>query len=386
MGIPRTANFAKSFGREATRDSPGPFSRENKMNKFKIICSLILLLASSLSQANDLSSVKACVTEGFNKLSNRNGIVVAIVDANNIKSFTIGAAKINQLYEIGSITKTFTANLLAQSVTDGSISLSDAIPAEYQKSGTPITFQNLTTHTSGIIGGMFPTFQSTNPLTPFDGLTTPVFKEHYAKTPLAAEPGSTWAYSNIGVSLMGLILAERAGQKYEDLVRLKVLNILGMNETYFEVPDGELNRLAEGHLIDLDGTMETMPHWDLFKTAIDPAGGLRSTISDMAKYAQANLVPESTALAEPIRRSQVPLYFVKNSDFWLAMNWIVEPDRGLIWHNGETYGFNAILAISKARNQAIVAMTDTTVLVKGADGKATFDDSLQSVAFDCLKK
>ena len=213
----------------------------------------------------------------------------------------------------------------------------------------------------------------------------------YARTPLDTPPGEAWAYSNIGVSLLGLILAENAGSSYEQLVNEKILNLLGLNDTFFQVPETELHRFPEGYLIDADGQIRNMPHWDLFKTAIDPAGGLRSSIGDMAKYAQANVNPDSSALAEPIKLAQQKLYSIPDGKLGnmvnmdIGMNWILQPDDGIIWHNGLTYGFNTILAISTKTHQAVVAMTDTTMQIKDVNGKISFDTSLQDVAFACLK-
>lgn len=345
----------------------------------------VILMNSALAQAGDLSALKECVTEGYKNLPNRHAIVVAVVDADAYQTMTFGTANLNQIFEIGSITKTFTAELLAQAIEEGTLKLSDSIPSEYQKAGFTITYQNLTTHTSGLMEGIFPAFKITNSLSPFEGLTIPMFKSLYAQTPLAAPPNSTWQYSNIGVSLLGLVLTEKLGPSYEALVTNRILKKLGMNETYFEVPASELNRFPIGYAVDSTGKSQSMPHWDLFKTAINPAGGLRSTISDMVKYTQANLTPASTSLAASIKLSQQPLYFIKDHNMWMGMNWILQPNQGLIWHNGETYGFNSILAISTTRQQAIVAMTDTTVQIKNAQGEDVYDTGLQDVAFKCLK-
>jgi serine-type D-Ala-D-Ala carboxypeptidase/endopeptidase len=318
-------------------------------------------------------------------MTNRHGIVAAVVDADGWQIMTFGAAQPNQLFEIGSVTKTFTANLLAQSIYSGSIKLTDAIPTGYQKPGSTITYEQLTTHTSGITEEIFPTFRIKNPLSPFDGLTIPCFKRHYATTPLVTPPGTAWAYSNMGMSLLGLILAENAGFSYEQLVNEKILKVLGLSDTFFQVPYTELHRFPEGYLIDADGKIRNIPHWDLFKTAIDPAGGLRASIDDMAKYAQVNLNPDGSALAVPIKLSQQKLYSIPDHNMDIGMNWILQPNDGLIWHNGLTYGFNTILAISTKTNQAVVAMTDTTVQVTDASGDVSFDMSLQDVAFACLK-
>ena len=355
------------------------------MKQIRVFFSVTFIAISGSAGADSLSSIKTCITQGYKGMTNRHGIAAAVVDAYGWQIMTFGSAQPDQLFEIGSVTKTFTANLLAQSVASGAININDAIPDAYQKQGSTITYQHLTTHTSGIIEGIFPSFRIKNPLSPFDGLTTRRFKKLYARTPLATTPSMAWSYSNIGISLLGLILAENADSTYENLVKDKILKVLNLNDSFFQIPKSDRHRFAEGRLIDLDGRIHNMPHWDLYKTAINPAGGLRSSITDMAKYAQANLNPESSSLAGPIRLAQQKLYSIPERNADMGMNWILQPNDGLIWHNGLTYGFNTILAISTKRNQAVVAITDTNIQIKDAEGKLSFDSSLQNVAFECLK-
>lgn len=248
-----------------------------------------------------------------------------------------------------------------------------------------MTYQHLTTHTSGIIAGLFPDFKVTNELFPFEGLTSLIFKNLYTRTPLASPSGTTWAYSNIGSSLLGLILSEKSNRPFAKMVSEQILKPLKMHETYFQVPASKMNRFPTGYMIELGGAKKRIPHWNLYSTAINPAGGIRSTIKDMILYARAHLLPGSSPLKSSVALTRKPLYPIKNPNLWIGMNWIIQPDTGLIWHNGQTYGFNSILVISTKKQQAVVAMTDTTVIKKTANGVATFEPSLQDVAFDCMK-
>jgi CubicO group peptidase (beta-lactamase class C family) len=157
-----------------------------------------------------------------------------------------------------------------------------------------------------------------------------------------------------------------------------------MNESYFKVPEHSIERFPRG-FIAIDKKLQETPHWDLYKTAINPAGGIRSTIGDMVKYARANLNPVSTVLEKSILKSHEPLFLLDTKKVWIGMNWIVEPNEKLVWHNGQTYGFNSILAVSKKTGIAVVAMTNTSVLNSSGDGSQSFDTGLQDVVFSCLK-
>jgi CubicO group peptidase (beta-lactamase class C family) len=334
--------------------------------------------------ATRLDTVSDCLNQKYNALTKFNGIAVAVVSAEETRIITFGKAKKNQIFEIGSVTKTFTGNLLAQSLVAGKVKLSDAVPSEYQITESPITYQHLTTHTSGIIGGNFPGYISTNPESPYDGITIPVFKNLYGQTPVGTKPDEAWAYSNIGSALLGLILGENEQVSYDNLIIQKIFKPLGMKDSYFEVPESEIYRFPLGNIAD-ENEMRPFSHWDLYKTAINPAGGIRSTISDMALYARANLIPASTPLDSAITLAQQPLYFIKDFKSWIGMNWIIEPVKDLIWHNGSTIGFKSILAISKKQGIAVVALTDTGLYTKNPDGEAMEDPSLQNSVFECLK-
>lgn len=352
-----------------------------------ILLPAALSFLANLANAKDLSSFRICVERRYKAMTDRIGIVAAVLDDVDSQVMTFGAGSKDQPFELGSITKILTANLLAQFVLEGKLKLSDPIPAAYQKSGATITYRHLTTHTSGITPGNFPDHKSANPLFPFEGITIPVFKELYAKTPLLFTPGESWAYSNAGVSLLGLILAERAGTSYEDLVWKRIFAPVGMTESYFHlshISHSEVGLLAEGHLIFNKGPAIPAPYWDLSENAFAPAGGLRSTIGDMIKFARANLMPETTTIGKSVTLAQEPLYSV-NDGLTMGMNWMIDPKSDVLWHHGATGGFNSIIALSKKAKRGVVALTSTAAYISDVNGKPDIDLSFGNVALDCLK-
>jgi len=128
------------------------------MKQLRVFVSVTFIAISGSAGADSLSSIKTCITQGYNGMTNRHGIAAAVVDAYGWQIMTFGSAKPDQLFEIGSVTKTFTANLLAQSVASGAININDAIPDAYQKQGSTITYQHLTTHLES--RDFFPDFSS----------------------------------------------------------------------------------------------------------------------------------------------------------------------------------------------------------------------------------
>jgi D-alanyl-D-alanine-carboxypeptidase/D-alanyl-D-alanine-endopeptidase len=159
------------------------------------------------------------------------------------------------IFEIGSITKVFTATVLAEMALEGLVSLDDPVPrylpagVELPVRGCPITLANLATHTSGLPGlpkGMLRLAlrERHNPYANFgvDDLHAAVTNAR-----LRRPPGKRVKYSNFGFGLLGQVLALRTGQTYEELVSERILRPLGMTDTMISVPGGKAHRFAQGH-------------------------------------------------------------------------------------------------------------------------------------------
>ena len=143
------------------------------------------------------------------------------------------------LFDIGSITKTFTTLLLADMVKQGIVNLNDPIekylPANVkvpQYKGVKITLENLASHTSGL-----PEWPSNIWLNNNVGVFNPNYNESMlyqglSNTTLTREPGSQFQYSSFGIALLAHILSLKAGNvPYEQLVKDRILDVLGMNDT-----------------------------------------------------------------------------------------------------------------------------------------------------------
>ena len=196
------------------------------------------------------------------------------------------------IFEIGSITKVFTATLLADMARERLVALDDPVQKHLLDGvvvpvrGRPITLADLASHTSGLSrlpkGFLLPAMlrERRNPYASFtvDELHTAI----QATKPRRA-PGRKVRYSNYGVGLLGHALALRAGTSYEELVAERITGPLGMADTGVEVPEAKLPRFAEGH----NRRGRAVPHWDL--PSLAGAGALRSTIVDLLRFLDAQL-------------------------------------------------------------------------------------------------
>lgn len=166
----------------------------------------------------------------------------------------------NTVFEIGSITKVFTALLLADMVERDEVALDDEIarylPADVRvpaRNGKAITFVDLATHTSGL--PRLPTnLQALDLIDPYAAYGPAQLHEFLSGYELPRDPGEKWEYSNVGAGLLGYVLARRAGMSYEALLRARILAPLGMHDTTITLSPEQRARMATGHDLAMSPT------------------------------------------------------------------------------------------------------------------------------------
>ena len=191
-------------------------------------------------------------------------IVVGLIDLNGTKVYSFGniskanniPVNENTLFDIGSVTKTFTTLLLADMVKQGIVNLNDPIekylPANVkvpQYNGVKITLEDLASHTSGL-----PEWPSNIWLNNNIGVFNPNYNESMlyqglSNIILTREPGSQFQYSSFGIGLLAHMLSVKTGVPYEQLVKHRILDVLGMNDTKITLSSNDIkDRFSIGHL------------------------------------------------------------------------------------------------------------------------------------------
>ncbi|MFI7359030.1 serine hydrolase domain-containing protein [Streptomyces avidinii] len=316
----------------------------------------------------------------------RVGAVVAVVAGDAVEIRGAGSTGADHgrtvpgpdtLFEIGSVTKTFTALTLARLASAGAVGLDeplrDLLPAGTHvpsRDGRQITLQHLATHTSGLPRlprGMLLRFLL-RPSTPdpYAGCTADVLLSGLARTRLGAAPGKRFRYSNLGAGLLGVALARRAGTDYETLVTREICAPLGMTDTVVTVDDprsersDRSDRSARGH--NRRGRPATP--WNLADLA--GAGALRSTATDLVTFVRAQLDagPVPAELAEAIRLSRSVEHrtspFARVHLGWMAHRLHARQGGHLqIWHNGGTGGFSSFVGFDPEKQVAVIALGNT---------------------------
>jgi serine-type D-Ala-D-Ala carboxypeptidase/endopeptidase len=269
----------------------------------------------------------------------------------------------NTLFEIGSITKVFTALILADMVNKGEVSLDDPA-AKYlpkghhmpERGGRQITLRDLSTYHSGLprmADDMGPVDSLDGPFWDYGEAKLLAFLDRYQ---LTRDIGSQWEYSNLGVGLLGYLLARAAHTDYETLLHKRITGPLGMKDTVITLKGRDAARLAP----PFDRYMRPAHPWDI--GILTGAGGIRSSAADMLIFAKAVLDPKSpiasavkTTLSVRVPGEAPPA--VEQTLGWEVMH--LPPDRELLVHGGQTGGFQTNLLLEPAKGRAVVALTNS---------------------------
>ena len=280
------------------------------------------------------------------------------------------------IFEIGSITKTFTGTLLACAVTDEKLSLNDpvnkyfpdSIPSlEYQ--GTPVTLVTLSNHTSGL-PRMPSNLRSSDEAIAFTNYDNSDLYSFYKSFKLSRKPGEKLEYSNLAVGTLGVILERVYKTTYDSLVVKLICDPLNMSDTRLTIPAGDSLRFAQGY--SFDG--KAVSAWNL--KAFAGAGGIRSTAADMLKYAHANMGDAPSTLNKAIQLTHTITSHVHGNGIGLGWAVYKTHHRDVFAHNGETGGFQSFLIIDPGTKIAVVVLSN-----KATDD----DDAMDDIGVDIMK-
>jgi CubicO group peptidase (beta-lactamase class C family) len=311
---------------------------------------------------------------------------VEISSAGTVGRTDQGTPDATTLFEIGSVTKVFTALALAKQSLAGLVDLDEPVrqllPAGVQvpsRAGREITLRHLATHTSGLPrlpkGMLWRVLLHPNEPDPYAQCSAELIFEGLSRTKLHAPPGDRFRYSNLGGGLLGLALASRAGTTYESVIDAEVCRPLGLTDTHISLDPARAERLAQGHT----RKRKVTPLWNL--NALAGAGALRSTAADLVTFVRAQLDPGTSQLADAIELTHQQKHQINR---WAAVHlgWMglrLHPrfeSVDLIWHNGGTGGFRSWIGFIPAKQAGVVVLSNTA---RSVDGRAF--DLLQAIAF-----
>ncbi len=321
---------------------------------------LLACIATTLSAQPVIEESIRAQAEAAVKRGAFPSLVIAVVQNGRTEIAGFGDSKPDgkTIYEIGSVTKTFTALLLADAVERGVVRLDQPVGQllpgySIPKSGArAITLLDLATQSSGLPrlpANLLPK----NINDPYADYTAADLKQFLATYQLSVAPGEHYEYSNLGFGLLGHALAAKQSATYAELVRERITAPLKMNDTMIALTPEAKTRLAEGH----DASGKPAAPWNF--AALAGCGAVRSTASDLLTYVQAHMHPEG-ALAKALKSVTEPRRKSDLENGQIALGWQLESRAGkkIIWHNGMTGGYAAFAGFTADGERGVVVLSN----------------------------
>jgi serine-type D-Ala-D-Ala carboxypeptidase/endopeptidase len=253
------------------------------------------------------------------------------------------------VFQIGSVTKVFTGLLLADMVQRGEVKVDDPA-SKYLPSGVrmpergrPITLIDLSKHWSGL-PSMPTNFSLDARPNPYEAYSVEQLYQFLSSYELPREPGKQ-EYSNLGVALLGRLLARHAGMEYEALLKQRVLTPLGLSSTSIMLNADQQRRLAPGH----DRFGKPVETWNL--TAMPASGGLRSTANDLLNFLAFNLGEKDSPLQAAMLYQRTP---------GRALGWGRSTLGGeeVYGHEGGKEGYRSAVIFNPKTKTGVVVLTN----------------------------
>jgi serine-type D-Ala-D-Ala carboxypeptidase/endopeptidase len=341
-----------------------------------LFSSATVLLATSLPAGGEdfTNAIHAFLQQHLVAEQRNGGIVVGLVDEHGSRVVSCGRMDNgtsrevdgDTLFELGSITKTFTALLLQGMMDRGEMKLDDPVARFLPKSvkvpafkGKEITLRHLATHTSGL--PFFPNNlhprRVENPYVDYTAEKMFAFLSGYK---LDHAPGTRWDYSELGMQLLGYAIAAKAGTNYESLLVDRICGPLQMDSTRITLASELKERFAQGH------NRLGCPVVSLQCGALVGGGALHSTANDLLKYVSANLGLTPSRLTPLMEKTHVPQFHM-GGWYYIGLAWITQRDlltTKLVCHPGATFGHGAFIGFDKARRRGVVVLASSDRVIE----------------------
>ncbi len=333
----------------------------NKLNPLILIIFLILILINS-SYCIDFKSKINPLAQQLIKDGVAVGFTIGLYKENEIQVISYGEKTkgksikpdANTIYEIGSISKVFTGILLTSMIEKGIVELDESLQKHLSDSKyKSITFKHLAAHTSGLprMPDNFNPEDLFNPYADYTVKKMMAFLKGYALNKSTGE----YEYSNLGMGLMGYLLAKKVNMSYENLLIKYITKPLNMNDTCITLNANLQKRLAAPY----DITLNPGKNWDF--PALAGAGAIRSTCNDMLKFIKACLKKNNTSLSKAIQASYKKYHTMKDG-LAMGLGWHIARDNITLWHNGMTGGYAGWLAVVPGRDIGVIILANTATM------------------------
>jgi CubicO group peptidase (beta-lactamase class C family) len=386
--------------RVALRRGVGGFA----MKRYATTICLLLLTSTVMAQNSEMPvQVNELAAKYFGKGKPIVGGVIGIVAGDKIYTKGYGRVSLNNetvpdidtVYEIASLSKTFTGVLLGEMAARGELSLDDTLDRFVPEGnkvpryeGKTVTLRQLATHSSGLprLPTDFWEVAAPEPDNPYKFYTSEKIERFLDTYQLTVAPDSRYEYSNLGGSVLGYAMGKKTGKTYEQLVQERICRPLGMANTAVELTDTMREKLATPY----DEKKQPVKNWDL--PGFAAGGGLRSSMRDMLQFAQAaagvfDAFPELAAhpdhpLIVGMKTASTLHYEEAATNRRMGLGWHFN-GNGDLTHNGQTGGYHSFIIVNPGTHRAIVLLTNTAAGDPDRLGETLSATLLWHFAFHC---
>jgi CubicO group peptidase (beta-lactamase class C family) len=314
--------------------------------------------------------IRALLAERVDRKRQSRGMVVAVTDQGRRRIVVRGEADgerpraldSDTVFGLASLSKPFTALLLADAVARGELALDDAASDHLppgavlpERNGRKITLIDLATHTTGLPHELPAADQAQAAM-----LGAPearaILHRHLAQVTLPTEIGAAWSYSNLDYAVLGHVLERRTGLSYEALLRRRVTRPLGMDSTTTALTPALRARRAGPH----DAALQPAPEW---RKPWAPAM-IQSTANDLLRFLEACLGQRETALTPAFQAMMAVRRPAPALGAEQALGWYVYPfgGRPMAGHTGAGGGFAASALFDPAAGAGVVVLSNTELI------------------------
>jgi len=343
----------------------------------RIAIPMLFVAAAALAQspAPPDGEIRRILAQRVDERHQAVGMVAAVIEPSGTRVIAYGKPAKDDarplggdtVFEIGSITKVFTALLLADMAQHGEVKLDDPI-AKYlpagvkapERNGKQITLEQTATHTSGLprLPNNFSPKDASNPYADYSADKLYAFLNSYQ---LPRDPGERWEYSSLATGLLGQLLSLRAGKDFETLVVSHIAAPLGMTSTRITLTPEMKERMAAGY----NAALQPVRLWDF--QALAGCGALRSTANDLIAFLAANLGYKKSPL-QPAMAAMLEVRVPGPAlNFQQALGWHIMQHNGrnLIWKDGGTYGFASFVGFDAKSRLGVVVLANSFSVTSG---------------------
>ncbi|OXB06254.1 serine hydrolase domain-containing protein [Flavobacterium pectinovorum] len=323
------------------------------------LTALLLISTFSFGQ-NFTNKIDSIIKDNYQKNPNV-GISVGFI--NNNEEFHTAYGKLNaesqaeinknSLFEIASITKILTSNLIAQAVVENKFKVDDYIdnylPKEYilhSNLKNKIKISDLASHQSGLPDIDFGKLIELNPQQPISNVTQKTLTDIINNCTELKDYGQ-YRYSTIGYTLLGQILEKVYGKSYDEIIREKIITPLKMKNTLTK--DFNVKNRTVGH--NSEGGAQEFLTWNV--TA--PAGLVKSNAFDMITYLKAVLNKE-TQIGKAAIITEKKFYKVENRELGLGVNIVTDDKNTIYLKSGDSMGQSSIICYNRTKNWGIIIL------------------------------